>query len=146
MRCLLALAVGLAPLAAAPAADPLAAAARDAVAARRVQESDLKGARDLGTPYRELAADGGVLVGLEVGLGGSPPAERVLAVRPVYRADGRTWTGPPAGSFLADDVTRTARLLARDGYAVAAVRVSAGRWVDGLGLRFARVTGAWLKA
>src|SRR3954471_2275387 len=121
---------------AAPAADPLGDAAREAVAARHVRDSELKGDHEPRTPYRELATDGGVLVGLEVGLGGSPPAERVVAVRPVYRVDGWDRNGPPAGSFLSDEVARTVRLVAREGYAVAGVRVSAGRHIDGLAIRF----------
>jgi hypothetical protein len=115
------------------------------VAARTVRDSDLKGGHESRTPYRDLASDGGVLVGLEVGLAGPPAAERVVAVRPIYRIDGRLRNGPPAGSFLADEVRRTVRLAARDGYAVAAVRVRAGWQVDGLGLRFARVDGARLR-
>src|SRR6478736_5918407 len=112
-------------------ADPLGNAARAAVAARKVRDSDLKGAHEARTPYRELATDGGVLVGLEVGLAGPPGAERVAAVRPIYSIDGRLRDGPPAGSFLADEVRRTVRLVARDGYAVAALRVRAGWQVDG---------------
>ena len=141
----LSLAAGLLLLPNPAAADPLTEAARQAVAARKVRESDFKGARGPLAPYRELAADGGVLVGLEVGLGGSAPAERVEAVRPIYRVDGRDRTGPPAGRFLSDEVRRSVRLLARDGYAVAALQVSAGRQVDGLAVRFARVDKAWLK-
>ena len=81
-------------------ADPLGDATREAVAARRVRDSDLKGAHEPRTPYRNLATDGGVLVGLEVGLGGSPPAERVLALRPIYRINGRERTGRrPAASW-----------------------------------------------
>jgi hypothetical protein len=129
----------------APADDSLGDAAREAVAARHVRDSELKGAREPRTPYRDLASDGGVLVGLELGLGGSPPAERVVAVRPVYRVGGRDRNGPPAGSFLSDEVARTVRLVARDGYAVAAVRVNAGRQVDGLAIRFARIDRAWLQ-
>ena len=91
-RLVLAVAV-LVVLSTSAAADPLGDAAREAVAARHVRDSDLKGAHDPRTPYRNLAADGGVLVGLEVGLGGSPPAERVLAVRPIYRVNGRERTG-----------------------------------------------------
>ena len=66
---LLSLAAGLLLLSNLTAADPLTEAARQAVAARKVRDSDVKGSRSGLAPYRELAADGGVLVGLEVGLG-----------------------------------------------------------------------------
>jgi hypothetical protein len=121
------------------AADPLGDTVRDAVAARRLRDSDLKGSGAALTPYRELAADGGILVGLEVGLGGTAPAERVAAIRPVYRVAGKTRPGTPAGHFLSDEVTRTVRLVARDGYAVGGLRVAAGRRIDGLAVRFYRV-------
>src|SRR5215212_4694309 len=68
----------------APAGDPLADAVRGAVAARKLRETDLQGNATARSPYRDVAADGAVLVGLEVGLGGAAPAERVVAVRPVY--------------------------------------------------------------
>ena len=79
MRCLRIPSVTLLLLlpAAAPAADPLGDAVREAVAARKTRDSDLKGASGTRTPFRQTTADGGVLVGFEVGLGGSAPAERV---------------------------------------------------------------------
>lgn len=145
MRPLLFLTAGLILVAPAASADRTADGVREAVAARRVRDSDLKGARDARTPYRDLAADGGVLVGLEIGLGGSGPDAQVLAIRPIYRIGGRDRFGPPAGSFLSDEVKRSVRLVAPERYAVAAVRVSAGKHLAGLGLRFARIDGAWLK-
>ena len=137
-----ALLLALTPLA--TTADPLADAVKLAVAARKLHDSDLKGSAAAPTPYREVAADGGVLVGLEVGLGGPKTNERVIAIRPVYRTGGRERTGSPAGHFLSDEVTRTIRPIARDGYAVAGLTVSAGRNVNGLAVRFARTAGAWL--
>lgn len=145
MRPLFSLAPALLLVLPVPAADPLAEALRQAVAVRKVRDSDFKGTRGALTPYRELATDGGVLVGLEVGLGGSSPAEWVVAVRPIYRVAGRDRTGPPAGRFLSDEVKRTVHLSARDEYAVAAVQLGTGRGVDGLAIRFARIDRAWLK-
>jgi hypothetical protein len=134
----------LAPTAFASTADPLADAVREAVAAHKLHDSDLKGLGAAATPVREMAVDGGVLVGLEVGIGGSSPTERVAAVRPVYRVGGKNRAGSPAGHFLSDEVTRTVRLLARDGFVVGGMRVSAGKRIDGLSLRFVRVDEASL--
>jgi hypothetical protein len=123
----------------ASAADTFASAVRDAVKGRKLQDSDLKAAGSSLTPYRDLATDGGILVGLEVALGGSPPVEHVVAVRPIYRTANQVRTGPPAGRFLSDEVMRTTRLIAREDYAVASITSSGDRQVDGLSLRFARV-------
>jgi hypothetical protein len=119
-------------------ADPIADTGQ-AVTAPKLHDSAMKGSTAARTPFREVAPDGGVLVGLEVGVGGTPPAERVAAVRAIYRVGGKNRTGSPAGHFLSEEVTRTVRLVAREGYAVGGVRVSAGKRIDGLSLRFLRV-------
>jgi hypothetical protein len=125
-------------------AEPLADAVRQAVAGGKVRETDIHGAATAPSPYRDTATDGAVLAGFEVGLGGPPAGERVVAVRPVYRLDGRDRPGAPAGHFLADEVTRTVRVIARPGYAVAGLSVSAGRRLEGLSIRFARIDQAAL--
>jgi hypothetical protein len=122
------------------AGDPLADVVRDAVAAGNLRETDLQGNAAAPAPYRDGVSDGSVLVGLEIGLGG----ERVVSLRPLYRAGGRDRTGLPAGRFLSDDVIRTVRLTARPGYAVTGLSVSAGRRLEGLALRFARIDRAGL--
>jgi hypothetical protein len=139
MRCRTSLTVALLFTLPVAAADPLADTVKEAVTARQVHDSDLKGSGAALTPYREVASDGAVLVGLEVGVGGTAPAERVAAVRPIYRLAGKNRTGMPAGRFLSDEVTRTVRLVARDGFAVGGIRISAGRRIDGLALQFLRV-------
>ncbi|HEX3148548.1 MAG TPA: hypothetical protein VHR66_10720 [Gemmataceae bacterium] len=121
------------------ATDALPNAVREAVTARRLQDSELKGFGSSLAPYRDLATDGGLLVGLDVAVGGCPPVEHVLAVRPIYRSADRVRTGPPAGRFLSDDVVRTVRLVAPDDSAVAGITFSGDRSVEGISLRYARV-------
>jgi hypothetical protein len=143
------LAVGLSAAGIPGAENPppsLQTAVRHAVAARQVRDSDLKGSARAGEPFRAAVREGGVLVGLEVGLGRVGSAERVLAVRPVYRLGAMEWPGPAAGDFLAPEVVRTARSVARLGYAVSGLWVNAAGDLTGVALAYRRVTGPWLDA
>jgi hypothetical protein len=129
------------------AADPppsLQTSVRHAVAAHEVRDSDLKGSAEVGEPFRVTTREGGVLVGLEVGLGRAGSTDRVLAVRPLYRLGAMEWPGPAAGDFLAPDVARTVRSVARPGYAVGGMWVNAGGDLAGLAFVYHRVKGAWL--
>lgn len=125
-------------------ATPLAELVQEAVAARKLRDSDLKGTGGPRTPFREVCPAGGLLIGLEVAVGGPPPAERVIAVRPIYRVGTATRTGAAAGQFLADNVTRTRRLVARAGYAVGGLEVAGDQRLDGLSVRFFRLTDSAL--
>jgi hypothetical protein len=141
---LLALCVIVAGAGAADPAPSLQTAVRHAVAAHQVRDSNVKGLAQPGEPFRAATREGGVLVGLEVGLGPSGSTERVLAVRPLYRLGPREWPGPAAGDFFAADVARTVRSVARPGYAVAGVRANAGSELTRLALVYRRVKGPWL--
>lgn len=124
---------------AARGADPdLHGAVREAVAGRRVEDSALKGDATARTPFRGAATNGGVLVGLEVGVG----RDGVYAVRPRYRSGEKEWDGPAAGNFLAREVDRRVRLAAKPGYAVGGLVVNANATqLDGLALVCMRVKG-----
>jgi S1-C subfamily serine protease len=87
-------------------------------------------------PFKDEAPAGGLLVGLEIGLGKFFDNDVVRAVRPIFRtAKGEEVLGQQHGT----DTGRVVRVKARDGYAVGAITVKAGLTVDGLGVTFLRV-------
>lgn len=99
----------------------------------------------IGFPFADDFVDegpaGGLLIGVEVGLGKFINNTVVHAVRPVYRAGNSettgTWHGPTDGKEMQ-------RILAKPGYAVGAITVKRGLGVDGFSLTFMRVNGGKL--
>jgi hypothetical protein len=88
------------------------------------------------TTFKDEAPAGGLLIGLEVGLGKFFDNDVVRAVRPIFRtAGGEEVLGKQHGT----DTSRVVRVKAKDGYAVGALTAKAGLTVDGLGLTFLRV-------
>ena len=94
------------------------------------------------------APAGGFLVGFECGLNPFGNVETVAALRPLFRTPTGVVAGPEIGSFadrrvngrvVKTKVTRTVRLEAREGYAVAGVNARFGLYCDRLSLVFARV-------
>lgn len=87
---------------------------------------------------RDLAPEGGVLVGFRVGYL-DPEARRGIArLRPIYRAGGELVDGR---AFGPEEVPLTDRVLAGPGDAVAAIRTRAGMWFDGVQVVFAEDEG-----
>jgi hypothetical protein len=88
--------------------------------------------------FKDEAAAGGLLVGLEVGLGKFVNDDIVRAIRPIYRnAKGDEAMGQQHGTNL----TRVVTVKAKAGYAVGALTVNAGLWIDGFTITFMRVKG-----
>jgi hypothetical protein len=122
-----------------PPVPPLTDAVRDAVAARKVEDISDMGDRAGRAVFRDVAADGAVLVGLEVGLARAGEAEIPYAMRPVFRRGQREWTGATAGNMAAKEVRRTVRVVARPEYAVGGMWVRSGGAIDRICLVFVRV-------
>jgi S1-C subfamily serine protease len=91
--------------------------------------------------FTDEAPPGGLLVGLEVGLGKFFNNPVVHAVRPVFRVGAQesvgTWHGQVAGKEVV-------RVVARPGYAVGAITVKTGLGTDGLSLTFMKVAAGRL--
>jgi S1-C subfamily serine protease len=85
--------------------------------------------------FTDVAPDGGLLVGLEVGLAPAFGRTMTRAVRPIYRVKDNTLFGDQQGTQLDDVVT----LMAKDGYAVGAVSVMHGLGFDGISVTFMKV-------
>jgi len=90
--------------------------------------------------FQDVAPKGGLLVGLEVGLGKFFNNDVVRAVRPVFRVGDRDEPGTQRGTEL----DRVVKVIAKPGYAVGAVTIKAGLTVDGLSVTFMKVTGGKL--
>jgi hypothetical protein len=88
-------------------------------------------------PYTDIAPEGALLVGLEVGQGKFVNLDMVHSIRAVFRAGDKESLGEQHGTNL----TRVTRLVAKPGYAVGAVTVKAGANVDGLAVTFMRIKG-----
>jgi len=113
---------------------------RAAVAASRVEDSD-----NLSRPsFRDVAADGSVLVGLEVGLARWGNSQIPYAVRPIFRTGGREWVGGTAGSFSSRQIVKVIQEVARPGYAVGGMWVRTGAGMDRLCLVYSKITDAGL--
>jgi hypothetical protein len=134
--------------------EPIFAAVREAVAAGRVDGSEVVGFNG-GQTVRDEPPQGGILVGFELGLGEwLRDKPTVYALRPLYLtpdgvkgsqtfglAQGRIGKGknPPKSK-----VTRTVTVQARPGYAVGAVLLDTGLNIDAIAVNFMRIKGTSL--
>jgi hypothetical protein len=108
---------------------------KQAVKDKRTADAEITGFKLSKKEYRDVAAEGGILIGLEVGFGNLPNNKTVNALRPIYiTADGEKlgeWQGTkPAEPFV---------IKAKPGYAVGAINVRTGIGIDGLSLKFVKL-------
>lgn len=91
-----------------------------------------------GAAFRDVAPAGGILVGFDLG-----PAQYFRGVdvvgmlRPIYRVGDKDVPGQLHGV----DQKRSVRVVAKPGYAVGAVRVNTGLWIDACSVTFMKVAG-----
>ncbi len=124
-------------------------AAEAAVAARRVESTKALGFHDRKGVFRELPADGAVLVGFDVGVGKFGDIETVYALRAIYQTAHGETSGPEHGMFYGQRkvgrrthksrVVRRVRLLAQRGYAVGGLTLRSGLNINGLALTYMRI-------
>jgi S1-C subfamily serine protease len=94
-----------------------------------------------GAPFvKDVAPDGGLLVGLEVVIGRPIRDELVLSVRPIYRAGEKETFGRQFGTVLDSPTT----VKAKPGYAVGGIAAKARNVCDGFSITFMKVTGGKL--
>ncbi len=87
--------------------------------------------------FQDVAPEDGVLVGFEVGLGKWAGRNDVIcAIRPIFRTRSG---GEVLGKQHGTDMTRSLRVKAKNGFAVAAMNVKSLLLVDGFSLTFMRV-------
>ena len=88
-----------------------------------------------GTPFKEIFPEGGILVGLDVWCGNYGNAVVVCGFSPIYQ----NLSGRHRGKFYGNKTGTMVTLEARDGYAVAGVRVVAEGVVGSLQLQFQQI-------
>jgi hypothetical protein len=121
-----------------------AQAVRAAVTANRLAHSDNVDERLGRASFREVAGDGGVLVGIEVGLAKRLNDEYPYSVRPIYREGDREWTGGTAGNLTARPVARMVRVVAKPGFAVGGMWIRSDSAIHRIRVCFMRIADAHL--
>ena len=131
--------------------EPILAAAQAAAETGRIWKTRIRGSDDANRRFNEHPAEGGVLIGFDVGVGKFGKIETVYALCAVYRtAQGELPYfnhGQFANRILPDNklirtkVVRTVSLRARPGHAVGGVRIRAGLKINGLSLTYMFIEG-----
>jgi len=85
--------------------------------------------------FKDMAPEGGLLVGFEIGLGKFFDRDVIRAARPIYRAGKKDTFGEQRGTQL----TNVATVKAKEGYAVGAITVKHGLGFDGMSVTFMKV-------
>jgi S1-C subfamily serine protease len=85
--------------------------------------------------FKDAGPEGTLLAGLEIGLGKFFDNDVVRAVRPIFRKDGSDTLGTQHGT----EIDRVVKAVAKPGYAIGAITVTAGLTVDGLSITFMKV-------
>jgi S1-C subfamily serine protease len=89
--------------------------------------------------FREAGPKGGLLIGLEVGVGKFFNNDVIKAVRPVYRTGDKESVGEWYGPTDPDIVKEVVKVVTKPGYAVGAITVKTGLGMDGLSLTFMKL-------
>lgn len=113
---------------------------KTAAADNRLADVDVTGFKIAPNTFRDIASDGGVLIGLALGTGTFVNRETINAVCPIYlTAQGEkmgAWHGPPPANPVI--------LKAKAGYVVGSVQIRTGLVVNGLSLTFMKLTNGSL--
>ncbi len=91
-----------------------------------------------GSKFKDVAPEGGVLIGFEIGVGKWAPSRKMIsAIRPIFQtADGEQTLGNQHGTAPG----KTVRVKAKPGYAVGAVvSKEAGVFIGGLAVKFMKL-------
>ncbi len=107
-----------------------------AVKGGKTVETDMTGMGDM--PFKDTWRYGGYLVGLDISYGTFAGSKLMIrSVRAIYQ----TADGQKRGALRGVPSAVTKRILAKPGYAIGRITVSAGLNVDGLEVTFMRVEG-----
>jgi hypothetical protein len=87
--------------------------------------------------FKDAAPQGGVLIGMDVGLGKFANLDLAMAVQPIYQ----TPNGEARGRKFGTDFSNIVSVKAKPGYAVGAINVKAGLLVNGFEIKFMRIKG-----
>jgi hypothetical protein len=107
---------------------------RDSVQNQRLTDVDIRGF-ELGNPYRDIAPDGGILIGFQVGLGKPFAREQVQSLRPIFLTSQGEKFGKWQGPVLPNPIT----VKAKPGYVVSGLTVHGALHIGALTVIFARL-------
>ena len=85
--------------------------------------------------FKDVAPEGGMLIGFEIGLGKFFDRDMIRAAKPIYRVGDQETFGVQRGTQLNKVVT----VKAKEGYAVGAIAVKHGLGFDGMSITFMKV-------
>jgi hypothetical protein len=130
---------------------PTLEAVRAALAEKRTEQTEVRGFQLGKQTFRDVPADGGLLIGFNCGVGKFMNSETVYALRPVYltvwgemnfQDHGLFWGQRQVGNrIFRSQVLRIVNIRAKPGYAVGAVTLRTGLNIDGLSVTFMRIRG-----
>ncbi len=103
----------------------------------------LVGRTEYGDTFKDASPDGSLIVGLRLTTGGFGVNYRLTAIssiQPIYLVDGQR----KAGSLHGEQQSEPIEIIAKDGYAVAGVRVNAYSRITHIQVVFMRLTGSTL--
>lgn len=106
-----------------------------AVRDKRLADVDVRGFTLPGTTYRDVCAEGGVLIGFQVGLGKFGANDIVNALRPIYR----TKTGEKFGNWHGPAPAAPITVKAKPGYVVSGLSLRTALALDGFTVTFAKL-------
>jgi S1-C subfamily serine protease len=108
---------------------------QEAVDEGRLIDVDVTGFKLSKDVYRDLAPDGGVLIGFQVGLGKFGPNSVVKALRPIYQ----TKKGEQLGKWYGKAPASPVEVKAKPGYVVSGITIRTGLGIDGFTVTFAKL-------
>lgn len=114
---------------------------RNAVNENRLADVDITGFKINSSYYRDTAEEGGVLVGLQLGIGKFATHESITALRPIYL----TQAGEKMGAWHGPTPTAPVTIKAKPGYVVGGVNLRAGVVLTGLALNFMKLANDHLE-
>ena len=91
------------------------------------------------TPFRDYGPQGGMLVGFEAGMGKLFNRDAVTALKPIFRTKAGESFGAQQGKG-----GQHATVKAKEGYAVGAIKVQRGLFIEGFSLVYMKVEGGKL--
>jgi hypothetical protein len=114
---------------------------RECVKEAKVKKTTVLGGAFAQGGFEELPADGGILIGFEVGTGKFVANDTIGYLQPIYQTAG----GEKRGKEIGKRPDRVVALKAKPGYAVGAMRIGAGGVMDGLAVTFMKLKGKFLE-
>jgi S1-C subfamily serine protease len=113
---------------------------RQAIREKRTAQTAIQGF-PLAKEFRQVPAEGAVLIGFDVTLGKFLDNDTIASLRPIYA----TARGEQRGELLGQAQSRVLTVKAKPGYAIGALNLKTGLGIDGLSVTFMKFNQTQLK-